>query len=276
MLTDTHCHPYDLVNLFVESEQERRRLGVLAAASACSIEELTHNEELARNAVLENSVPLLPCFGIHPQFFKIMNDELTGSDEQVLICSNLLETLYVSAFEGRLSAVGEFGFDLYNAAFRETEASQDRIFVSQMETAIRFNLPVVIHARRAINKIFAHIKPLAKCKSVVFHSWSGTLEEALSILRRGVNAYFSFGNTVMLNHKQAMHSCALLPAQRLLTETDAPYQPRRGKKISCWADLPLILEAVVSLRTNAGNNISVNDLEMQIEANFRRVFGLVD
>jgi TatD DNase family protein len=88
-----------------------------------------------------------------------------------------------------------------------------------------------------------------------------------------VNAYFSFGNTIALNHKQAQKCCALFPAQRLLTETDAPFQPPRGEEFSQWANLPLILESAAALRRKAESDVTdVKELEERIEANFRAVF----
>jgi len=284
MLTDIHCHPYDLNGIYPEAEQERKRLGVLAASSACGIEEFTYNEQLSHNAIKDSAPPFLPCFGIHPQIFKIRNEEFSMSNEQLTIsneqrikssiamCNNLLEFLFSLASEKRLSAIGECGFDLYDSGFKETEELQDYVFTAQIETAIRFELPLVLHVRRAMHKIFAVTNILTKCKAVIFHSWSGTFDEAKTLLQRGVNVYFSFGNTIKLNHKQAMKSCALLPAERLLTETDAPYQPRRGEKYSSWADLPLILEAAVALRNEAGNKTNAKELENQIESNFNRIF----
>ena len=271
MLTDAHCHPFDLAGVFHEAEQERRRLGVLAATSACDLEEFTYNEELAKKAVADNTAPLLPCFGVHPQLPAVKKEG--GGPFTNTEINNSLETLHKLVAASRLSAVGECGFDLYNAQFKETEKIQDTLFAAHLEIAVNYGLPVVLHVRRAMNKIFAEEKTLAKCKAVVFHSWSGTLEEARSLLRPGVNAYFSFGNAIMLNHKQAIQCCSLLPAERLLTETDAPFQPRRGEKYSVWADLRLIVETAVTLRNEAGNVVTdAKTLESQIEENFRKVF----
>jgi TatD DNase family protein len=271
MLIDTHCHPFDLVRVFPQAEQERRRLGVLAAASACDLEEFTYNEELAKKAIADNAALLLPCFGVHPQLPAVKKEGGESFTDSELIDS--LETLRNLAAADRLSAVGECGFDLYNAAFRETEKTQDALFETHLEIAVNFGLPVVLHVRRAMHKIFAAEKTLSKCKAVVFHSWPGTLEEARSLLRRGVNAYFSFGNAIMLNHKQAIQCCSLLPAERLMTETDAPFQPRRGEKYSVWADLRLIIETAVTLRNKAENAVTdAKTLESQIEENFRKVF----
>jgi TatD DNase family protein len=271
VLTDAHCHPFDLVRVFPQAEQERRRLGVIAAASTCDMEEFTHNDNLARNAAYDGASPLLPCFAIHPQLPAVKAANGKSFTEAEL--NDALVTLHSLASAGRIAAVGECGFDLYNTAFRETEALQDRIFAMHLETTIRYDLPVVLHVRRAMHKIFAAVKTLAKCRAVVFHSWAGSFEEGQSLLRQGVNAYFSFGNSIALNHKQAQRSCALFPVQRMLTETDAPFQPPRGENFSQWANLPLILESASTLRHKAGSAVNdVKKLEVQIEANFRTVF----
>jgi len=273
MLTDAHCHPYDLSKVFPESKQERSRLNVLAAASACTLEEFLYNETLPN---------VLPCFGIHPQYPQMISHGLRteGSAEDTEGTEStektkkdyLLNTLEKLALEKRISAIGECGFDLYTDEYKETEAIQDELFAAHVETALKYNLPLVLHVRRAMHKIFAYSKDLAKCKAVVFHTWSGTLDEAHSFLRHGVNAYFSFGNVIMLNHKKAVKCAGLLPVETLLTETDAPYAPRRGERFSKWSDLPIILETAAALRTEAGNKITSQELETQIEANFKKVF----
>jgi TatD DNase family protein len=291
MLTDAHFHPFDLIRVFPEFESEYKMLfskketGILAMASACDIAEFTHNEELARNFTKNCSSALLLSFGIHPQQLAVNSrtancqtanrrfDGLLfdGSDRRADF-SDLLEYLDILTSEKRIVAVGEIGFDLYNSVFKETESFQDHIFAAQLEIALKNELPVVLHVRRATHKIFALAKTLSKCKAVVFHSWSGNYEEAESLLRKGVNVYFSFGNTVTLNRKQAKRTCALLPAERLLTETDAPYQPRREQVFSQWADLPLILDVMTALRCEAGNDTTIKELENQIEKNFKEIF----
>ncbi len=266
MLTDAHCHPFDLVSRFPQMEEERRRLGVLAAASAYGIEEFVFNEKLASAAAEDKAPALFPCFAIHPQLPAIIKKEIAVNKKHFKFSEDL-DTLEKLAAAGRLAAAGECGFDLYNAEFKETESAQDEIFAAHLETALRYELPLVLHVRRAMHKIFAEAKTLAKCKAVVFHSWQGTFEEGEALLRRGVNAYFSFGNAILLNHKQAIRCCAFLPAERLLTETDAPYQPARGKSFSQWADLPAIIETAAVMR-----NEDAKKLEARIENNFRAVF----
>jgi TatD DNase family protein len=177
------------------------------------------------------------------------------------------------AAEGRLGALGETGFDLYNDAYRATEKIQDEIFTLHLETALRYGLPLVLHVRRAMHKVFACTGRLKKLPAVIFHSWPGTLGEGEALLRRGVNGYFSFGASVLTNHKEARHCCAALPAERLLLETDAPYQPLRARAFSGWEDLPLICRGAADLRNEAGSpGGTPEELEALAEANFFRAF----
>jgi TatD DNase family protein len=107
---------------------------------------------------------------------------------------------------------------------------------------------------------------------VVFHSYSGTAGEGEALLRRGINAYFSFGAAITTNHREAMRACAVLPPDHLLTETDAPYQPRRGTGFSRWADIPATLRAMAALRS-APEPVNPKALEAAIDENWQKVFG---
>jgi TatD DNase family protein len=273
MLTDAHCHPCALGRLFGGAEAERRRMGLACAASAAEAEAFAHNEGLARRAAADGAAPVLPCFAVHPQLPAAEPDTGGGQAREGL---ELLESL---ANPGRLAAVGETGFDLFNAAFRETEKIQDELFAVHLETALRHGLPLVLHVRRAMHKVFAHTGQLRKCRAVIFHSWPGTAGEGAALLKRGVNAFFSFGTPILLNHREAMRCCALFPAGRLLTETDAPYQPLRGKAHSAWEDLPRVLAAARALRREASAQRGEaaepegGGLEAVIESNFRAAFG---
>jgi len=274
MLTDAHCHPFDLAHVFPDAPEERQRLGVLCAASACTLKEFLYNEDLAQKACQEKTGEIFPCFAVHPQLpsVKIHRENETENGLKHNLEADLMATENLAAC-GRLAAVGETGFDLYNATFRETESVQDWLFAAHLETALRHDLPVIIHTRRAMHKIFAAAKTLAKCKAVIFHSWPGTIDEGHTILRRGINAYFSFGAVIMLNHLKAMRCAALFPHDRLLVETDAPFQPPKDRAFSSWADLPYILETAASLRRDAGSPCAnAGELEARIEANFRAIF----
>jgi TatD DNase family protein len=273
MLTDAHCHPFDLLMVLPSAGECRLNMNAACAASSWSREQFEYHEGIRAQAEKDGTPPVLLCFAVHPQLPAGGGEgEITGRIEKELL--PLLETL---SRGGRLDAVGETGFDLYNDTYRATEKIQDEIFAFHLEAALRYGLPLVLHARRAMHKIFARIGELKKAAAVIFHSWPGTLGEGEGLLRRGVDAYFSFGAPVLSNRKETRRCCALLPAERLLLETDAPYQPPRGKTFSSWQDLPLICRGAADLRKEAGSpGGTPEELESLTEANFFRAFQKTD
>jgi TatD DNase family protein len=218
--------------------------------SAWNREAFDYHWEIAQEA--PRTAPVLLSFGVHPQMpAAAMPDAFA-----------LFERL---ADEQKIDAVGECGFDLYDSRFRETEQIQEQLFKAQLAVACEKQLPVIIHARRAIHKLFPHTRALKKVPAVIFHSWAGTVADGEALLKRGINAFFSFGNTVFLNHKWTVRSASALPVERLLSETDAPYQGRRGCSSSCWHDLPLIIAEIGRLRTDQA-------VQSRIEKNFYKAF----
>ncbi|MCX7657006.1 MAG: TatD family hydrolase, partial [Treponemataceae bacterium] len=224
--------------------------------------ELEFHEKLAQACRTAGAPPLFLCFGVHPQLCKEGEDVVAQS----------FSVLDQALAEKKIHAIGEVGFDLYDASFRVSENMQRRLFEAQLALAQRYSLPVVLHVRRAMPLVFSYLPLLKKLPAVVFHSYSGTLGEALSLLQRGVTAFFSFGNTLLLNHKQARAVCAQLPVKHLLFETDAPYQGQRGASYASYRDLPRIVQEAVQLRKEKEQVFSAEDLAFQVEENFFQIF----
>jgi len=263
-MTDAHCHIWDLLDFEKCAEEERRKTRTAAAASAWNIEQFEFHEDLAKKAKEDGAPPLFLCYALHPQL----------PAEKKYSLARGIELLFSLAVETRLDAVGETGFDLYDEKFKAAESIQDEIFVSHLDVALHWDLPMILHLRRAMHKIFPFMPQLKKLPAVVFHSWPGTTAEAEAILKKGINAYFSFGTAVLKNHKEAIASAGILPADRILLETDAPYQPLRGKEFSTWRDLSQICKCIADLRKDAGSPCaSPEELEAQTTENFFRVFG---
>jgi TatD DNase family protein len=252
MASDAHAHPSDLLQRFPGAEEERRSLGIACAASAWNAEEFALHQALAGQARSEGAPAMALCFAVHPQLAASPLARSGGDSTGRNFFRPLLDLLETLAASSALNAIGETGFDLYNQAFRDTEAVQDELFAAHLETALRRGLPLVIHARRAMHKIFAHTAALKRLPAVVFHSYMGTAAEGASLLRRGVNGYFSFGAGILLNHRRAIHCCGSLPLDHLLLETDAPYQALRGREFSRWADLAAIRSGAAAIRREAG------------------------
>ena len=265
MLTDAHCHPFDLAGYVPQAEEERRRLGVICAASSWNIGQYEYIDALAQKAAADKEPALLRCFAVHPQ--------LPAGVDVEFIRKELLPLLDSLAAHGRLDAVGEAGFDLFDARFRASENAQDEFFAVHLETALRYGLHLVLHLRRAMHKIFPFAKQLKKLPAVIFHSWSGTAGEGEALIRRGINVFFSFGAILANNHKEARRCCACLPLDRILTETDAPFQPIKGKQFSSWEDLPVTCGVIAGLRNSAGGpGYSATAIEETAALNFARAF----
>jgi TatD DNase family protein len=276
MFCDSHCHPFDLLSYLGKDELESSRKETACAASSWNREQFEYHESLAKKAESQYA-PVFLCFAVHPQLpaFVLSARKKSGDSQESNydIEDKLLPLLESLARENRLDAVGETGFDLFNDEFRGTEKIQDESFAFHLEIAIKHGLPMVIHSRRAMHKIFSHTKTLRKLPAVIFHSWPGTPGEGESLLKRGVNAYFSFGAAIVNGRKESRRSCALLPAERLLFETDAPYLPPQGKEFSTWAQLPLICQKAAELRQEAGSPFNTfAEIEALCKDNFFRAF----
>ncbi|MDR2796529.1 MAG: TatD family hydrolase [Spirochaetaceae bacterium] len=262
MASDAHAHPFDLSKLYEGAEAERVKLNLACAGSAWRMEDFLYNERAALR------FPMALCFAVHPQLPAACG---AGRCDPKIIRDSLSH-LYQFAAEKRIDAVGETGFDLFSSEFRATEKLQEELFDEHLRAAEKYDLPVVLHLRRAAHKVFLYSGRLKNIPYVVFHSYSGTLDEAASILRRGVNAYFSFGTAILLNHKNTMKVCAALDAERLLFETDAPYQRLQGKSFSSYADVLLVIEQAARLRRGAGLPCEKAELERFADENFFRIY----
>jgi len=197
-------------------------------------------------------------FGIHPQ-------------SAVWKDADFLARL---ASEGRIGAIGEAGFDFFGdrperVRNPENERTQVAVFEYQLGLAELRGLPIVLHVRKAMDLVFAYAKRLARLPAVVLHSYSGTAREGADLLARGVPAYFSFGAAVLNSHKRAIEACTLLPEERLLSETDAPWQPPRGSAFCRFEAIADIAAGMARLR-----GADPDALRAALGANFRRAYRL--
>lgn len=214
---DAHFHQYDCAMQNCNDYPENW----YGASCTLSIEEW--------NFITKN--PIEKCcytFGVHPQFVNKINQ---NTIKEYL---TFLESLCKNQSEVKLSAVGEIGYDFYTDEYKNQKNLQEEIFYQQVEIALKYNKPVVIHCRKANEKIFEAARILKKLPAVLFHSYMGTYKEALSIISKDINAYFSFGKQILNNNKKVVDCVSNLPLSRLLLETDAPYQYLKGE---CKTDL---------------------------------------
>lgn len=147
------------------------------------------------------------------------------------IAANYLDQLAAWAVHPKVVAIGEIGLDYYWEE-NEPKEVQKRIFLEQIELAKAFNLPIIIHDREAHGDMLELFQKEVKDVQAVFHCYSGSLEMAKELVKRGF--YFGFGGTsTYKNAKKVREVMEYIPKELLLFETDCPYLspvPFRGKR----------------------------------------------
>ena len=128
-------------------------------------------------------------------------------------------------------AIGEVGLDLYWDKTYIKE--QQMVLEEQIQWALEWELPLVIHCREAFPELFDVLKPYKETKLTgVFHSFTGTVNEAMELLDYsrfmvGINGVVTFKKNTL------PEALKVLPLERLVLETDSPYLapvPFRGKR----------------------------------------------
>ena len=198
-------------------------------------------------------------FGIHPQ---IVTESYLDKD----FYSDLAYLEYLLAAK-KIVAIGECGFDFFTPEFKSTAKEQETAFEAQLDLAQKYNVPLVLHLRKSIEKIFSYHRRLKNLPSVVFHSFPGTLREAESLKNHGINAFFSFGKPILNGKKSAIDCVKNLPLGNILFETDAPYQTLKGESETKSEEIKRVYKAACELRL-----IKMEDMCSQIAANFKRAY----
>ncbi len=253
MYADAHIHLVDLAGKDADFPGKLPASGWTACAACHDEAEYETQREL-----LMRLPPILRSFGIHPQWPVWKN-------------ADFLERL---AATGEIEAIGEAGFDFFadvpeRVRNGENERTQRAAFEFQLGLARMHGLPMVLHFRKSMDLAFAYARELSRLKAVIFHCFSGTAEDAESLLRHGVEAWFSFGTPLLKGNRRAARACALVPEDRLLSETDAPWQAPRGEP---WSGAGLIADVVaVMARLRGMECAALGDV---VELNFRRAYGV--
>lgn len=130
--------------------------------------------------------------------------------------------------QNKVVGVGETGLDYY---WETTPHDvQKKAFQTHLMLAKKYDLPVIIHNRDAFEDVYAMLKDSGVTKGVM-HSFSGTPEQALAFVDLGMHISFS-GVVTFKKAADVREAAKVVPLNRLLVETDAPYlapTPFRGK-----------------------------------------------
>ncbi len=216
-IIDTHSH------LFAEEFDEDRD-DVIQRAKDAGVEKIIlpniDKNTLGRMLDMEEKYPnyCYSAVGLHPEG---VNENY--EQDLLFVKEELKRRKYI--------AVGEIGIDLYwDKTYRE---EQIKAFQTQIEWALEYDLPIIVHLRDSFDEIYSVLK-LFKGKGLrgVVHSFTGTVEEARKIIglggfKLGINGIVTFKNSGLDKVVKE------IPIENILIETDSPYltpTPFRGKR----------------------------------------------
>ena len=255
-LVDSHCH-LDAAEFDPDRPQvvERARAAgvrrqLVPAVTAASWPKLRETCRAAPG--------LYPAYGLHPTFLA----EHRPADLDLL--AQWLE-------RERPRAIGECGLDYFVEGLdRDAQAFY---FDGQLQLAAETGLPVVVHARRAVDAVVASIRrvdPAGSRLRGVVHSFSGSPEQARQLWRMGF--LVGLGGPLTYDRAQRLRRLvATMPLDFLLLETDAPGQPDAGIRGQRHgpARLGQVLDTVAGLRGQDPAEVAA-----ATSANAERLFGL--
>ena len=216
-MIDTHSHIYS-------EEFDSDRAEVIARAKAAGVTKIilpnVDSESLPRMLQLESEYPgyCFAAIGLHPTSVKE-----NYAEELAIVKKELERREYI--------AIGEIGIDLYwDKSFLK---EQIQVFVQQIEWALEYNLPVIIHVRDSFRETMDVLEQFrGKGLKGVFHSFTGTIDQAREIIEFG-GFYIGINGIVTFKNSGLDAVVEQIDAQYLLLETDAPYltpAPFRGKR----------------------------------------------
>lgn len=251
-LIDSHCH-------LDAAEFDADRATVIQRAQAAGVGmqvvPATHAEAWpGLREVCAGAPGLYPAYGLHPVFL-----------EQHTLAH--LDALAGWIAREQPVAVGECGLDYFIDALDRD--AQQYYFEAQLELARDHDLPVIVHARRAVDATIAAIRRVGKLRGVV-HSFPGSPEQARQL--RELGFMIGLGGPITYERARRLRRLvAEMPLDQLLLETDAPDQPdadNRGGRNEP-ALLVRVLDVVASLRGQDREEIAA-----ATTANTRRLFNL--
>ena len=274
---DAHFHIVQC-NSYVSTDKEN---SFFACTCAHSPEEFTAQETLVHQIVDEEANimqavgsnysksakrTLYTSFGIHPQLCTVDISEhgAHGNQPSIELYASFMEQLIK---EKRICAIGEAGFDLFTDEYAAQKTWQEEAWHAQCELAVKYQLPLIVHNRKALDEMFRDSALLSKMKCVLFHSFAFGPREAQSLVDHNINAYFSFGKQILNGNKKSIACVKELPIERLLLETDAPFQTLKGENVTKPEEIVRVYEAAAKIRMSDEKEMAV-----ELERNFLNVY----
>lgn len=253
MFIDTHCHldieDYENIDLVIEKMNNN----IMIACGTCT---KTNSRVIELISKYDN---IYGTIGIHPE-------EIDDNIEKQL------EFIKQNVSNPKIVGIGEIGLDYYWN--KENKDTQVDVFIKQIEIAKKYNKPIVIHSREAIEDTYEILeKHLGNIKAVL-HCYSSSAQMALKFRKLGV--LFGIGGVVTFKNGTKLQEVVKeLDMEDFLLETDSPYltpEPFRGSKNEPY-NVIYVAEKIAQIRqistkevidTTTKNAVELFDLNVNI------------
>ncbi len=217
---------------------------------------INYNSIASMKAVCERFPDFIrPMIGLHPEDVKEDYKDVLGKMHQELGNDNWI-------------AIGEVGLDYYWS--REFEKEQLDAFEQQVQWSVETQLPLMIHCRKAQNEMVKIIRRYEKeLPGGVFHCFTGNQHEAAELLQFDKFVLGIGGVSTFKKSHLAEDLAAVVPLDRIVLETDAPYMapaPHRGERNES-SFIPFIIEKLA-----LAYGVSNEDLATVTTATAKKVF----
>ncbi|HJP18072.1 MAG TPA: YchF/TatD family DNA exonuclease [Nitrospinota bacterium] len=256
MLIDSHVH-LEMPQFDEDRKEVINRFLVNGVGLIINIGSSLENSKKAVELARKHKF-IYATVGIHPHDIKNANAQTYAE----------IETLLKNE---KVVAVGETGLDYYKNY--SPHNVQVEGFKRHIQIAKKHNKPIIVHCREAEDEVLSILKnESAKEIGGIIHCFSGSMQFADECLNLGFYISFS-GNITYPKAKNLREVVKIVPSDRLLIETDAPFlspQSKRGKRNEP-AFVQYVAEKVAELKI-----LSREDVERNISRNIHRLFGIGD
>jgi TatD DNase family protein len=218
---DTHCH-LDAFEFQPDLDAVMRR-SIGAGVAQWIVPAVSTSAFEAVHAIAHHYAGANYALGIHPLYVK------TAKASHI----DLLEAWILRhRSDKKLLALGEIGLDLYPG--HPPMERQQWFFEQQLRLAQRYDLAVIVHARRAADLVFAGLRRF-KIRRGIIHAFNGSEQQARALI--GLGMLLGFGGSLTFEGSKRIRRLARdLPLSAMLLETDAP--DIRPSWFAGWPDRP--------------------------------------
>jgi TatD DNase family protein len=215
-MIDSHCH-LDHEPLLSDLSNVIKRSKEVGIKKLLTISTSFESFSRIKNIVNKDEM-IFGTIGIHPH----------ETDKDKITSNFIFENLENNP---KIIGIGETGLDFYYK--NSNKENQVKSFRTHIESAIKSNIPVIIHSREAEDETYKILKDYkSENPKILMHCFTGTTKFAEKLLE--LNSFFSASGIITFkNATDLQKTFSLIPDDKILIETDSPFLapvPNRGKK----------------------------------------------